>query len=552
MADQPTTTGQLLDLMRSLFPAQDKRDIDVTELRYVIYARKSTKGEERQERSIQNQISDCMKREVIPNELKVIGKPIKEEESAKEPDIRPKFRDMLEDIKSGKIDGIIAWHPDRLSRNMKEAGEIIDLLDKGVLKDLRFATSTFENSPTGKMLLGISFVLSKQYSEHLSESVSRGNRRKIEDGIFFDEMKHGYYIQDGRLFPDGDNFLFIKQAFEKRLAGAPQMEIARWLNSTGYRVRKKGKRSQLYTWTKDNVSKLLRDTIYTGVLRYGTNFVDLTEFYDFQAAISVDNFLRINHVKDLGDPKLLSSIMVKSRDTTKADLLRGIVYCGYCHKPFGSGITPKKLVDGTVRNYYYYRCITEGCPFINKSIRAKVVIDHATHFLGQHLFTTESNYEHYVDEAKDYAAVQAHQLDSNIAALTKQIGNKEAEYERTKATIRDNPSLARHYNLDEIENELKAIRSDHAKLVDARKRIKQSVLTYSQYFELFQSIGVILRENHDMEVLDETLRKFFTNYEIKDLGRGKKQRYKISCELKKPWSEFIKTGNFDNGRGERT
>lgn len=51
---------------------------------------------------------------------------------------------MLQDFKSGKYQGLIACHADRLARNMKEAGEIIDLVDKGIIRDLRFATSTFE------------------------------------------------------------------------------------------------------------------------------------------------------------------------------------------------------------------------------------------------------------------------------------------------------------------------------------------------------------------------------------------------------------------------
>ncbi len=552
MADDQTSTKDFLAMLQTLFPSQDSRDIDPTTLKYVIYARKSTRGEERQEASRRHQIDECMKREVIPNGLTVVGKPISERGSAKEPDIRPKFRAMLDDIKAGKIDGIITWHTDRLARNMKEAGEIIDLLDKGVLKDLRFATSTFENSPTGKMLLGISFVLSKQYSEHLSESVTRGNKKKTEEGIFFDEMKHGYYVsKDGKLFPDSNNFILIKEAFEKRLEGWGQKEIATWLNTQGYTVRKKNKKPQTYKWDKDNVSKLLRDTVYTGVLKYGKTFVDLTEFYDFEPAISVDDFLKVNKVKDLTDPKLQSSITVKPRDSTKADMLRSMIICGYCNKPFASGITTKRnpATKKIESARYYYRCETDGCSFKNRSVRAKVVIDYAADFLNEHLFTTENNYDSYVAEAEEYATVQAHALDSDIAALTRQVGNKQAEYDRTKDAIRDNPQLARHYNLDEIETEQKAIQTDLDKLVSNRKRLKQSIMTYSQYLELFESIGVNLRETHDMQLIDDMVRKFFLNFIIKDCGAGKKQRYEITHELKKPWADFVKTNNFVRGRG---
>lgn len=550
--EQTTSLNDFVDLLKTTFPSGDGRDIDISTLNYVIYARKSTQGEERQERSITDQIDDCMKREVVPNQLRVIGAPIEERWSAKEPDVRTKFRQMIDDVKAGKYDGIISWHPDRLARNMKEAGEIIDLLDKGVLKDLRFATSTFENSPTGKMLLGISFVLSKQYSEHLSESVTRGNRRKTEDGIYIGKMKHGYYIsEDNKFFPDGNNFLLIKQAFEKRLEGLRQSEIASWLNEQGYMVRRKGQAPKRYTWGKDAISKILSDTFYTGALKYGSSFVNLTEFYDFEPAVTVDDFLKINKVKDLGDPKLVSSIIVKNRETTKADLLRGVVYCGYCDKPFTSGITPKRLKD-EVRYYYYFRCETDDCSFRGKSVRAKVVLDHAADFLSEHLFVTENNYQRYVTEAQEYAAVQAKALDSDIASLTKQLGNKEGEYDRAKSTVRDNPNYARHFNLDEIESELKAIKKDLGDMVATRKALKQSVLAYKQYLELFENIGVNLRETHDMTLMDDTIKKFFLNFTIKAAPKGKKQRWIITHKLNEPWAGFIKTGDFDRGRGDRT
>ena len=552
---EQTTPKQLLEMLQTAFPVQDARDIDITQLRYVIYARKSTKGEERQERSIPDQIADCMKREVIPNGLNIIGKPIREKWSAKEPDVRPKFRAMLDDIKAGKIDGIVTWHTDRLARNMKEAGEIIDLLDKGILKDLRFATSTFENNPTGKMLLGISFVLSKQYSEHLSESVTRGNNRKTEDGIFFDEMKHGYYVtKEGKLFPDGHNFTLIKEAFEKRMDGWAQKDIANWLNEQGYMLRKKGKKPQVYKWDKDNVSKMLRDTVYAGVLKYGKVFVDLSEYYEFEPALSVDDFLRVNKVKDLGDPKLLSAIMVKPRESTKADMLRGMIHCGFCQQTLTSGITTKKDPETKqiLVSRYYYRCETDTCTFRNKSIRAKVVVDYVIEFLSTHLFTTEANYESYLTDAKEYAAIQANALTSDIATLTKQLGNKQAEYQRTKDAITANPQIAKHYNLDEIEAEEKAIDKDLNKLVNNRKRLKQSVLAYSEYLELFNSIGVNLGKTHDMQLIDDTVRKFFLNFTIKPYKKDGKQGYKVTHELKEPWADFVKTENFVRGQDERT
>lgn len=103
------TTQDFLKLLQGL-QGQDSAQ-DTTQLRYVIYARKSTtESEERQVRSLGDQVVECTELSQKMG-LKVV-KIIKEAESAKEPDIRPKFREMVEEIKKGKYEGIIAWHPE--------------------------------------------------------------------------------------------------------------------------------------------------------------------------------------------------------------------------------------------------------------------------------------------------------------------------------------------------------------------------------------------------------------------------------------------------------
>lgn len=118
---------------------------------YVIYARKSTTGNkkdkngrnvERQERSIPDQIKDCHK---LAGDLGLsVVQVFREEKSARKSANREVFDDMMDGIRTKKYSGIISWHPDRLGRNMKDAGEIIDLIDRGVIKDLKFPQYTFQ------------------------------------------------------------------------------------------------------------------------------------------------------------------------------------------------------------------------------------------------------------------------------------------------------------------------------------------------------------------------------------------------------------------------
>jgi len=50
------------------------------------------------------------------------------------------------------------------------------------LVDLKYTNFHFENNASGKMMLGIRFVFSKQYSDKLSEDVQRGNKTSVEKG----------------------------------------------------------------------------------------------------------------------------------------------------------------------------------------------------------------------------------------------------------------------------------------------------------------------------------------------------------------------------------
>ena len=564
----PTTPKELKELLSLASPKQN-HEIDYSQLRYVIYARKSTTGDERQERSIPDQIKDCVEKVVKVHNLRVIGKPIEEKCSAKEPDIRDEFKKILQDVRAGRIDGIISWHPDRLSRNMKEAGEIIDLLDKGILQDLRFATSSFENSPTGKMLLGISFVLSKQYSEHLSESVTRGNNHKVEEGKYFGKFKHGYILNRyGELHPDGGNFSLIQQAFQKRLEGMSQVDIAAWLNATDYKVHKKinvGTKDEKiyeykhlkYIWDKDAVSKLLKDPLYAGVLKYGDALCELEEFYDFIPVVGVEDFFRINKVASFDSAKLVSSIMAnKKKGETKADLLRGMVICGFCGKSFSSGLTSKVFAadreTGKKTFYYNYKCETDGCEFRNKSVRAGKVLVCAYEVLDEYLFTTKDNYANYLADAKTKVNEEARAIRSEMMSLTKRIGDKRNELKQAKDLLLANPEYKKHYNLDELAGEGDELENRYNELSVQLENKKDATLTYQQYLELFGSISVKLRETHDISVIDQVLRKFFSNFVVKQYGKGKQQRWDIDYKLKEPWQGFLENNNFDHGRGERT
>src|SRR4030042_25167 len=90
--------------------------------KFFLYARKSTDIEDKQILSIEAQITE-LRAFAKQNNLDIVEEFI-EKQSAKIPG-RPIFNTMLEKIESGKANGILAWHPDRLARNSVDGGQII-------------------------------------------------------------------------------------------------------------------------------------------------------------------------------------------------------------------------------------------------------------------------------------------------------------------------------------------------------------------------------------------------------------------------------------------
>ena len=106
-------------------------------MKYILYARKSTEEDDRQVLSIEAQLVELQ--EYAAKEKLEIVASFQEAKTAKEPG-RIKFAEMLAILESGKADGIISWHPDRLARNSVDGGKIIHFVDRGLIKSLKFPT----------------------------------------------------------------------------------------------------------------------------------------------------------------------------------------------------------------------------------------------------------------------------------------------------------------------------------------------------------------------------------------------------------------------------
>src|SRR3989344_9147537 len=142
-------------------------------LTYIRYTRKSSEPKEKQALSIEEQTAECEKLEAR-QELNVIYK-LEESHSAFKPNNRPEFDKMVSLIESGKANAILTWKPDRLCRNPKEGGNLLQLLQDGILKEIRCADGDIYTQDSDHLILQIHFGMANQYSRNLSRNVKRGN-----------------------------------------------------------------------------------------------------------------------------------------------------------------------------------------------------------------------------------------------------------------------------------------------------------------------------------------------------------------------------------------
>lgn len=314
-------------------------------LRYCLYARKSSEAEEKQALSIDSQTKEMIL--VAQRDNLNIVDIYKESHSAKDCGQRPVFNKLLADIREGKFNGILVWHPDRLSRNAGDLGALVDLLDQKKLVEIKTHSQRFTNNPNEKFLLMILGSQAKLENDNKSINVKRGLKTKCEMGLWPSVAPTGYLnshdtTRKGHIFVDPERAPVIKEMFTKVAHGGESgRNVYRWLKETKF-VARSGK-----PLTLSNVYTILNNHFYHGTFEYPTGS---GRWYQgkHEPIITKELF-------DEAQEQLQLQRKVRNGGDKEFTFTR-LMFCGNC----GSGVTAqdkyKKLKDGSVAKYIYYGC----------------------------------------------------------------------------------------------------------------------------------------------------------------------------------------------------
>ncbi len=320
---------------------------------FCLYARKSSERDELQALSINSQVNEMLaiaKRD----DLKVVDIR-KESHSAKDSGERPIFRSIISDIKADKIQGILTWAPDRLSRNAGDLGVMVDLMDQKYLIEIRTYSQVFTNSPNDKFLLMILGSQAKLENDNKAVNVKRGLKAKCEMGYRPGKPPLGFindkYAKKGqkKVYLDPERAPLMQEMFLRVASGENGRDVFRWLNKVGFTTQS-GKNVTL-----SMVYHMLHNPYYCGKFEYPA---------------ASGNWYKVGHEVLISEETFEQArqrlkIVPKSKPGTKEFDFTRLIKCGSC----GSGVCAeekfKSLKNGGKNRYIYYHC-TKGadrnCP----------------------------------------------------------------------------------------------------------------------------------------------------------------------------------------------
>ncbi len=336
--------------------------------RYIIYARKSTESEDRQVLSIDSQIVELLSFAAKQN-LNIVSI-YQEAQSARFPG-RPVFGKMVKKIREHHNTGVLCWHLDRLARNLQDAATLTQLLQEGVISEIRTPRATYGSTSMDLFVTGLDFLIAKKYVDDLSENTKRGLRTKVMLGWRPGRAPLGYLndISKKVIVRDAIRFPIVQRIWQDVLYNnSSPRRVWQTANREWGLTGRPFRNAERQNCSLTCIYEILHNPFYYGLIKYGN------EYYPgaHEPMVSKAEFDRMQ--------QLLAS-RHRPRPKRLYFAYRGLLRCGEC----GAGITAEHKVNHSGYHYTYYHCTKRkpGVPCQQKSIEEKRLENSFSQYLEQ-------------------------------------------------------------------------------------------------------------------------------------------------------------------------
>lgn len=318
-------------------------------IKYFLYCRKSTEDKERQILSLESQ-EETMRKIAEQNGWKIV-KTYHESKSAKAPDKRVDFKDMLKRIERGEARGIICWELSRLARNPDEAGRIMGMLQRKEIMHIKTYSKDYY-SDDNAMLSFVEFGIANQYSRDVSKGVKRGIDKKAAMGWRPGLAPLGYLNTrtnlkgEQKIISDPIRLPLVKQIFQLMLTGNYPIQRLYEVANDEFGLRMPANKNR--PERKLQLSKFYQ--IFNNTFYYG--------WYEWPSGSG--NWVKGNHEsivteEEFNQIQYLLGKKPKPRAKYRKFAFTGIMKC-VCGAMITAEERYKKQKNGKVHHYIYYRC----------------------------------------------------------------------------------------------------------------------------------------------------------------------------------------------------
>jgi site-specific DNA recombinase len=264
---------------------------------------------------------------------------------------RPALKRLLEDVDRGKVDIIVVYKIDRLSRSLLDFTRMVEYFNSKGVSFISVTQQISTADSTGRMMLNILMTFAQYEREITTDRIRDKIAAAKRKGKFCGGMPPlGYDVDSEKncLKVNQDEAKLVNLIFDRFRLLASAGAVARELNAQGLTTKswktKKGRQRQGRQWMPDHIYRILNNRTYLGeILHKGKSYNG-----EHPPIVDVETWDKAHAILESHN----SSEKRSASRTVTMGLLKGVLKCGYCGGSMGPTYTQKK--DG--RRYSYYVC----------------------------------------------------------------------------------------------------------------------------------------------------------------------------------------------------
>lgn len=275
---------------------------------------------------------------------------------------RPQFQEMLKDMKEGKLNYIVAYKLDRITRSVRDLEELISVLEQYNCFLLCDRDDVNTSTANGRFFVRMLTVLSQLEIEIVSERTKFGLNGAIKSGHIPGQRPFGYKsADDKRMVIDNATCPYVEKIFDMYLEGKSFQQISNYFKENNIYPKK--------NWKDTTIQKIIDNKIYMG---------DYEQYKRIGKQENLEPIVYMNVVEPIISRAKWEECQ-RQKERNQRTYTRDRVYtffqrlkCPNCCR-----IMKCKGSGGTKRKYMYYTC--EHC-------RINFNEDHVEHLLRDFIY----------------------------------------------------------------------------------------------------------------------------------------------------------------------